>query len=71
MQILMKLRVNVTIALDKDKNPLEDKNIMNLAKYNKCYVMLDEQDLLDKKDAPIDKGIEIWNALYERRKLIC
>lgn len=71
MQILMKLRVNVVIALDKDKNPLEDKNIMNLAKYNKCYVMLDEQDLLDKKDAPIDKGIEIWNALYERRKLIC
>ena len=71
MQILMKLRVNVVVALDKDKNPLEDKNIMNLAKYNKCYVVIDEQNLLDKKDAPVDKGIEIWNTLYERRRLIC
>lgn len=68
MQILLKLRTNIVIALDKDKDPLQDKNFINLARYNKCYILRDKDNLLGEKDAPIDKGIEIFNKLYEEKE---
>lgn len=68
MQILLSLRVNVIIALDKDKDPRQDKNFINLSKYNKCYVIIDKENLLGEKDAPIDKGIGIFNKLYKEKE---
>ena len=69
-KILLKLRVNVIMALDKDKDASKDKNFLNLAKYNKCYVMEDTENMLDEKDAPIDKGIEVFRKIYEKRRLV-
>lgn len=68
MQILLKLRVDVVMALDKDKDATQDKNFMNLAKYNKCYIIKDKENLLGEKDAPIDKGINIFQKLYEQKE---
>ena len=70
MKILLKLRVNVIMALDKDKEASKDKNFLNLAKYNKCYIMEDTDNLLEEKDAPIDKGIEVFRKIYEKRRLV-
>lgn len=70
MQILLQLRVDVVVALDKDKIGQKDKNIINLAKYNKCYIIEDDENLLEEKDAPIDKGIKVWNILYAKRRLL-
>ena len=33
---------------------------------NFSYIF-DRQGLLDKKDAPVDKGKEIWEKLYKER----
>jgi DNA primase len=69
-QILMRLHVDVVVALDKDKDPTKDKNLVNLARYNNCYIMVDNNNLLGEKDSPIDKGINIFNIMYnERRKI--
>ena len=67
-QILMKLHTNIVVALDKDKDPKQDKNLMNLARYNNCYIMVDKENLLDEKDAPIDKGIEVFKKLYDQKE---
>jgi DNA primase len=69
-QILLKLRADVVMALDKDKNPLDDKNFNLLAKYNRCYIMEDKNGLLGEKDAPIDQGIEVFQKLYNERRLV-
>lgn len=69
MQILLKLRVDVVVALDKDKNPREDKNLQNLSKYNKCFVIIDNNNLLKEKDSPIDCGIDVFNKLYEQKEI--
>ena len=69
-QILLKLRADVVMALDKDKSPLDDKNFNLLAKYNRCYIMEDKEGLLGEKDAPIDKGIEVFQKLYDERRLV-
>ena len=70
MRILMKLKTNIVLALDNDKKTELDKNFLNLAKYNKCYAIIDDIGYLGAKDAPIDKGIEIFKELYDERKLI-
>ena len=70
MKILLKLRVNIIMALDKDKDALKDKNFLNLAKYNKCYIMEDTDNLLEEKDAPIDKGVDVFRKIYEKRRLV-
>ena len=67
-KILLKLRVNVVMALDKDKDPMQDKNFINLSKYNKCFVIKDTENLLGEKDAPIDKGIDVFERLYNNKE---
>ena len=69
-QILLKLRADVVMALDKDKSPLDDKNFNLLAKYNRCYIIEDKEGLLGEKDAPIDQGIEVFQKLYNERRLV-
>ena len=73
------LNVNeIIIALDKEYDncysaegkKYEQKLISMCKKYNNdanfSYIF-DRQGLLDKKDAPVDKGKEIWEKLYKER----
>jgi DNA primase len=59
----------VVLAYDKDIGMnIIQKDINALRHYKEVYYVLDELDLLGKKDAPVDKGYDVWYTLYELRK---
>jgi DNA primase len=67
MRILAKLAFRVVFALDKDICVREDHNIKRLKQFVKVEYVWDRDNLLDVKDAPVDKGFDIWKELYEGR----
>ena len=67
MKILAKLGCRVVFALDKDVNVRDDHNINILKKYVKCEYLWDKSNSLDEKDAPVDKGFEVFKELYRNR----
>lgn len=69
MKILAILGCNVTFALDKDVDIRQDKNIQKLKQYVNVDYLWDKDNLLGEKDAPVDKGKEVFEKLYEHRRL--
>ena len=70
MRILIKLGVDVVFALDKDVDVTTDKHVQKLKRFVNVYYLRDRDNLLDAKDAPVDKGREVFEALYSTaRKL--
>ena len=67
MKIIAQLGFRVVFALDKDVCVREDHNIKRLKQFVKVEYIWDRDDLLDEKDAPVDKGHETWQKLYEGR----
>lgn len=67
MKILAKLGCRVVFALDKDVSIREDHNIRRLKQFVKVEYIWDRDNLLGEKDAPVDKGLQIWEKLYEGR----
>lgn len=67
MKILAKLGVRVVFALDKDVRVRDDHNIEKLKRYVSVEYFWDREDLLDEKDAPVDRGLEVFKKLYEQR----
>ena len=67
MKILAKLGVRVVFALDKEVKIRNDHNINRLKQYVNVEYFGDKEDLLDDKDAPVDKGEEVFERLYENR----
>lgn len=71
LMILLKLGCRVVFALDKDVDISKDYNIMKLKRFLNVQFIRDDDGLLDEKDAPVDKGEEVFRKLYsERRRLI-
>lgn len=70
LSLLYRLNVNVVIALDKDKNYIKDNNIKKLSRFCNVEIIVDEDNLLEEKDSPCDKGLEVWKKLYKERKSI-
>lgn len=70
MKILAKLSVNVVFALDKDVEPWTIERLFKLKQYVNVSYLYDSQGLLDSKDAPVDKGKEVFMKLYETRRKI-
>ena len=66
-EILMKLGVRVVFALDADVDIREDRNIMRLKPYTTVEWITDWEDLLQPKDAPVDRGKDIFEHLYRQR----
>jgi DNA primase len=65
---LLQLKCNIVLALDKDvpyKDIIEEAN--KLKKFTNTYIIFDKNNLLNKKDSPIDKGLEVWTQLYNER----
>lgn len=60
--------VAVIFALDKDINIADDKNIKKLTKYINVYYLQDTDDLLEEKDSPVDKGLEVFKTLCRNKK---
>ena len=70
LKILIKLGIRTIFALDKEIDILEDKNIIKLSKYVPVEYIRDNNNLIELKMSPIDKGKEIFLQLYnERRRL--
>ena len=67
MKILARLGCRVVFALDKEVKVREDHNIQKLRNYVEVEYLWDREDLLDEKDAPVDKGAETFKKLYEGR----
>lgn len=67
MKILAKLGVRAVFALDKDVDVSKDHNIRKLTQYIHVETIADRNNLLDEKDAPVDKGKEVFETLYEQR----
>lgn len=67
MKILAKLGCRVVFALDKDVRIRDDHNIAKLKQYVNVEYIWDYKDLLDEKDAPVDKGKEVFKKLYKSR----
>lgn len=65
--ILIKLGFDVVFALDKEIRIRDDKNISRLKRYVNVYYLWDRYNLLDEKDAPVDKGEEVFKQLYDNR----
>ena len=67
MKLLASLGFRVVFALDKDVVIQDDKNIQKLKRYVNVEYLYDFQNKLDEKDAPVDKGVEVFNGLYRQR----
>ena len=68
MKILAKLGVRVVFALDKEVNIRQDHNINKLKQFVTIEYLYDANGLLDEKDSPVDKGVEVFKKLYESRR---
>jgi DNA primase len=67
MKILAKLGCRVVFALDKDVDVSADHNINKLRSYVNVEYIYDKENVLDDKDAPVDKGEEVFRKLYVQR----
>ena len=67
MKLLAKLGVKVVFALDKEVNIKKDHNINKLKQYVNVEYVWDKDNLLEEKDAPVDKGVETFDKVYEYR----
>ena len=63
---LNKLNKKIILAYDNDVTEEEIRVECRKLK-GQVYYIKDKWDLLDKKDSPIDKGIEVWNFLYQNK----
>lgn len=65
--ILIKLGAAAIFALDAEVDPQKDANIMKLRPYIPVYTLTNWDKILGEKDAPVDKGKEVFETLYEKR----
>lgn len=69
IRLLLSLQLHdIILALDNDV-ALTDikKDTKMLSKMTNLYIVKDSKKRLGEKDAPCDKGIDIWKNLYEER----
>lgn len=68
IELLLSLKCNIIFAFDKD---VKEKEIVEITKtlsvFTNIEYLYDKYNLLDIKDSPYDKGIEIWKKLYDER----
>lgn len=69
IELLIRMKIkNVIIAFDKDVHINKIKqNTRLLSKFTNVWVVVDNQKLLDEKDSPPDKGLDVWKKLYEKK----
>ena len=77
LSLIAQLHVNVVFAYDSDIDYRSSevwKSIDKLRRITNVYIIEDKQKLLggrETKNAPVDKGKEVWETLYkEKRKIV-
>lgn len=68
MKILARLGCRVVFALDKEIDITKDHNISKLKQYVNVEYVCDSSGELKEKDAPVDRGKEVFEKLYENRR---
>jgi len=68
MQILLKLGVKVVFAFDSEIDVRKDEQIGKLSRFLPIEYIWNYNGLLAEKDAPIDKGYDVFKELYEHRR---
>lgn len=68
MKILARLGVKCIFALDKEVDIRKDHNINKLKQYVNVEYVWDKDNLLEDKDAPVDKGVEVFANVYNFKK---
>lgn len=66
-RVLVKLGRPCIFALDSDVNIRADKNIARLCRYVPVQAVINRDGLLAPKEAPVDRGKEVWETLYQQR----
>ena len=68
IKILIGLNVDIIFALDKD---IDKQVSIDMCKEFKgirnAYYIDDKYDILGEKDAPVDKGLKVWQYLYKNK----
>ena len=59
------LDIDIVLCYDKDKDVDEVKNKADMFTNRNVYGIIDLEDKLGAKDAPVDKGKDIWDYLLE------
>lgn len=67
MKILARLGCRVVFALDKDVRITDDHNIQKLKRYVNVEYIRDTHNLLNDKDSPVDRGVNVFKTLYKQR----
>ena len=73
IRLLIKMRVDVVFAYDKDVSycsPEVQKQLEKLKRFTNVYIINDREGLLgdaDEKNSPADMGKHIWELLYEKK----
>jgi hypothetical protein len=74
LRLLLKLKVAIVFAYDKDVDVLKDKALLKSIKKLKMFtpvsVIIDRTNLLGAKDSPADQGEDVFRNLYENRRRI-
>lgn len=68
MNLLLRLGCTTVFCLDKGIDVTQDKNIKRLRQFVPVYYIKDTEGLLADKEAPVDRGIEVFKKLYEERR---
>lgn len=68
LSLLIRLGCTVVFALDKEIDITKDKNIRKLKDYTNVEYLVDTENLLSEKDAPVDKGQDVFRKLYHGRR---
>lgn len=58
----------IVFALDSDVDILKDDQIRKLCSYARVSWVQNRGGLLEPKMAPVDRGLEVWQTLYEQRR---
>lgn len=69
IKLLIKLGVDVVVAFDSDVDPSSVKGIETLRKFLNVYI-ISNTELLGEKEAPVDRGKEVWETLYKEKYLL-
>ena len=67
IRILIGLGANVVVAFDKGVDIYADANIRKLKHFVRVSAIVDTHGLLDDKDAPVDRGKDVFTKLYNNR----
>lgn len=63
----VKYSLRIVFALDKEVDVFQDRNIQSLKRYVNVESFWDKDNLLDKKDSPVDKGQAVFERLYHNK----